>query len=87
MKINRVNITPINPYRNNQMKVEQAKENLQIKTDKIEISSEAKQLSETSPITIERNEKVQSLKAQIESGTYKVDPEKLAQSLLNYYKK
>ncbi|MDN4606789.1 flagellar biosynthesis anti-sigma factor FlgM [Sporosarcina highlanderae] len=87
MKINKVNITPVNPYRTNQMKVEKAKENLQIKTDKIEISAEAKQLSETSPVTIERNERVQSLKAQIESGNYKVDPEKLAKNLLNYYQK
>ncbi|WP_252502379.1 flagellar biosynthesis anti-sigma factor FlgM [Sporosarcina sp. Marseille-Q4943] len=87
MKINKINIPAINPYRTNQIKAEQVKEQAKIKTDKLEISSEAKKLSETSPITTERNERVQQLKAQIESGNYKVDPEKLASNLIKYYKK
>jgi negative regulator of flagellin synthesis FlgM len=87
MKINKINIPPVNPYRTNQLKVEQAKEQAKFKTDKLEISSEAKQLSETSPITTQRNERVQQLKAQIESGNYKVEPEKLAANLIKYYKK
>lgn len=87
MKINKINIPPVNPYRTNQLKAEQAKEQAKIKTDKLEISSEAKQLSETSPITTQRNERVQQLKAEIESGNYKVDAEKLASNLIKYYKK
>lgn len=87
MKINKINIPPVNPYRTNQLKTEQAKEQAKVNTDKLEISSKAKQLSETSPITTERNERVQQLKAQIESGNYKVDAEKLASNLLKYYKK
>ncbi|WP_432357494.1 flagellar biosynthesis anti-sigma factor FlgM [Sporosarcina sp. UB5] len=87
MKINRINIPAVNPYRTNQLKAEHAKEQAQIKTDKLEISSEAKQLSETSPITAKRNERVQQLKAQIESGNYKIEPEKLAANLIKYYKK
>ena len=87
MKINKINIPAINPYKTNQLKAEQAKEQAKIKTDKLEISSEAKQLSEMSPITTERNERVQQLKAQIESGNYKVDPETLASNLIKYYKK
>ncbi|MCM3743888.1 flagellar biosynthesis anti-sigma factor FlgM [Sporosarcina luteola] len=87
MKINKINIPPVNPYRTNQLKTEQAKEQTKIKTDKLEISSQAKQLSETSPITTERNERVQQLKAQIESGTYKVEPEKLAANLIKHFKK
>ena len=87
MKINKINIPAINPYKTNQMKAEQAKQQATIKTDKLEISSAAKQLSETSPITTERNERVQQLKAQIESGNYKVEPETLASNLIKYYKK
>lgn len=87
MKINKINIPAINPYKTNQLKAEHAKEQAKIKTDKLEISSEAKQLSETSPITTERNERVQQLKAQIESGNYKVNPETLASNLIKYYKK
>ncbi|MBD7985187.1 flagellar biosynthesis anti-sigma factor FlgM [Sporosarcina sp. Sa2YVA2] len=87
MKINKINIPPVNPYRANQVKAEQLKEQAKMKTDKLEISSEAKQLSEVSPLTIQRNEKVQQLKAQIESGTYEVDSEKLASNLINYFRK
>lgn len=87
MKINKINIPPVNPYRANQMKAEQVKEQAKVKTDKLEISSQAKQLSEVSPVTIQRNEKVQQLKAQIESGNYEVDPEQLASDLIHYFKK
>lgn len=87
MKINKINIPPVNPYRTNQLKAEQAKEQPKVKADKLEISQQAKQLSETSPVTLERNERVQQLKAQVEAGTYKVEPEKLAASLIKYYKK
>lgn len=87
MKINKINIPAINPYKTNQIKAEQVKQQATIKTDKLEISSAAKQLSETSPITTERNERVQQLKAQIESGNYKVEPETLASNLIKYYKK
>lgn len=87
MKINKINTPAINPYRQAQVKAEQANEQTKVKTDKLEISSEAKQLSEVSPVTIKRNEKVQQLKAQIESGTYQVDAEKLASNLMKYFNK
>ena len=58
-----------------------------MKTDKLEISSEAKQLSEMSSYTVERNERVQEMKAQVDAGTYKVDPEQLADNLISYYNK
>ncbi|MFS0575540.1 flagellar biosynthesis anti-sigma factor FlgM [Sporosarcina sp. 179-K 3D1 HS] len=86
MKINNnMNIPRINPYKSNQIKTEQAKELTKVRADKIEISSEAKQLSETSAFTLERKERVQQLKAQIQDGTYNVDAEKLASNLVNYF--
>ena len=46
MKIHKFNLTPVNPYNANQVKAEQAEQKTQLRTDKLEISSEAKQLSE-----------------------------------------
>lgn len=86
MKIQKVNIPSINPYKTNQLKAEQVEQKAKMKTDKLEISSEAKQLSEISPFTIERNKRVAELKSEIESGTYKVDAEQLASNLAKYYK-
>lgn len=87
MKINKINLPAVNPYKTNQVKAEQAEQKTKMKTDKLEISNEAKQLSEKSSFTIERNERVQQLKAQVESGNYKVDAEQLASNLVKYYKK
>lgn len=85
MKITNNNIQPVNPYRANQVKNEQTKNETAIQKDRLEISNEAKQLSEPSPITAQRNEKVSALKAQIQAGTYKVDAEQLASDLIGYY--
>ncbi|MFJ7932820.1 flagellar biosynthesis anti-sigma factor FlgM [Sporosarcina sp. NPDC096371] len=86
MKIQKFNLPAVNPYKTNQLKAEQMERKSKMGTDKLEISTEAKQLSEASPITIERKERVEQLKAKIESGTYKVDAEQLASNLANYYK-
>lgn len=87
MKINKINIPPVNPYRTNQMKSEQANNQTKMHRDKLEISSQAKQLSEVSTFAAERKERIQELKAQIKSGEYKVEPEKLAENLIKYFKK
>ncbi|HJF33001.1 MAG TPA: flagellar biosynthesis anti-sigma factor FlgM [Sporosarcina psychrophila] len=86
MKIEKFNLPAINPYKANQLKAEQTEQKAKVKTDKLEISSEAKQLSEKSSFTIERNERVQELKAQVQAGTYEVNPEQLAANLVKYFK-
>ena len=48
MKINKVNLPPINPYKANELKAEKAETKVKAQADKLEISSEAKQLSEIS---------------------------------------
>ena len=63
MKIQKFNLPAINPYKANQLKAEQSEQKAKMKTDKLEISSEAKQLSEISPFTVERNERVQAIKS------------------------
>ena len=85
MKITNTNIQPVNPYRTNQVKTEQTKQQETIQKDRLEISNQAKKLSEPSPITAQRNEKVSALKAQIQAGTYKVDPEQLASDMIGYF--
>jgi len=86
MKIQKFNVPPINPYKANQVKAEQSEQQTKMKTDKLEISSEAKKLSETSKFTVGRNERVQELKEQVQAGTYEVNPEQLASNLVKYFK-
>jgi len=86
MKIPKINIPAVNPYKANEMKTEKTAQKVQ-QGDKLEISSEAKKLSEVSSYSLERNEKVQAIKAQVDAGTYKVNPEQLAQKLISYYNK
>ncbi|MFD1926867.1 flagellar biosynthesis anti-sigma factor FlgM [Sporosarcina siberiensis] len=86
MKINNFNMPPVNPYKANQQKVEKTETKVQKQTDKLEISNEAKQLSGIPSFSVERNERVQEIKAQVDAGTYKVDPETIAKNLMNYYK-
>ncbi len=87
MKINNVNLPIVNPYKANESTIQKAKQHVNTQTDKIEISSKAKQLSETSSFTIERNDRIQDIQAQIEAGTYKVDARELAGNLAAYFNK
>jgi negative regulator of flagellin synthesis FlgM len=57
-----------------------------VKTDTVDISDTAKRVSaargELDRIPDVREEKVAELKKQIENGSYKVDPEKIAEKML-----
>lgn len=77
--INRIDAVYQAYQKNNQpAKPEDAKK---VKTDQLELSDEARlQLQK------EKDLKIEQLKAQIESGTYKVDSEKLAEKLLAFWK-
>lgn len=86
MKIQSFKLPAINPYKANQLKAGQLEQKTTVKTDKIEISSVAKQLSEVSSFTVERNERIQQLKGKIDAGTYEVNAEQLASDLAKYYK-
>lgn len=87
MKINKVNIPAINPYRANELKVDQSVQQKTQQADKLEISSEAKELSKMTSYATERKDHVQKIKEQIEAGTYQVNAEDIAKSLIQYYKK
>ncbi len=54
----------------------------------MEISSHAKELQNASDaVTKTRQEKIAQLKADIESGTYKIDSNSIAENIVNFYKK
>ena len=54
----------------------------------LEISSHAKELQNASDaVTKTRQEKIAQLKADIESGTYKIDSNSIAENIVNFYKK
>lgn len=84
MKINPITMRTVNPYQATQRTQKTAeKSSFQ---DKIEISSKAKEMQLSSSYSAERAEKVQQLKADIDSGKYKVDARKVAQDMLKYYR-
>lgn len=87
MKINNLNSMGVNPYKRNLEKNTAAAQKTQSREDKVEISSKAKDLQQSNEVVKARQEKVQAIKTQLESGTYTIDPQAIAKGLLNFYKK
>src|SRR5699024_5617556 len=83
MKINGVNHSNIHPY-HKQMQPPQKDAEIQ-SGDKLDISPEAKQLQQQSRISLERQEKINALKQQIEAGEYEVNPKKAAQTSYEFW--
>lgn len=86
VKITSIGVNGINPYNKQQVNIK-PKETKPNVTDKIEISTTAKELSTSLNYSTDRAQKVQKLKEEIQSGEYKVDTHKVAEDLLNYYRK
>ncbi|WP_342470165.1 flagellar biosynthesis anti-sigma factor FlgM [Ureibacillus sp. FSL K6-3587] len=85
MKINPINTNSVNPY-TKQIRNMNAPKTKSTNMDKIEISDAAKELQVVSDYSTERAEKVQRLKQQIQLGQYKVDPHKVAEDMLRFYR-
>lgn len=85
MKINGIGLNKINPY-NQTKRPLQTNKTGQTFADKLEISSAAKDMKVASEYTDARAERVQQLKAEIESGEYKVNARKVAEDMLKYYR-
>lgn len=77
----------VNPYKRNVDKNTAAEQKPQTKADKVEISSKAIDLQQSNDVSKARQEKVQALKTQLESGNYTIDPKAIATGLVNFYKK
>lgn len=86
MKINNVGVNAVNPYKLQSQKLDAAEQTKKQASDKLEISSVAKELQSSSYST-ERSERIQQLKVDIETGNYKVDANKVAGDLLAFYRK
>lgn len=85
MKINSFGVPAVNPYANQPRPAKEVKPGASF-ADKIEISSAAIEMQGTSTYETTRAERVQQLKADIQSGEYKVDANKVARDMLNYYR-
>lgn len=84
MKVNPFNNVQQNPYRKQVDRSEKVSE-VKAKRDQIEISNVAKELQESNKIEAARQEKVQQLKEQIDSGEYKVDAKAVARKFYEYW--
>ncbi|MCC3379476.1 flagellar biosynthesis anti-sigma factor FlgM [Paenibacillus farraposensis] len=86
MKINETNrIGAINPYQRNMETGRQEEQKKSRRKDEVSISPEAMEMLNRSSDT-DRVKKIQELKQQVVSGTYRVDADKIADKLLPYFK-
>ncbi|MEC5422862.1 flagellar biosynthesis anti-sigma factor FlgM [Virgibacillus sp. C22-A2] len=86
MKIHGPNQTNFNPYKNQVQKQVDHKKEVN-KTDQIEISSQAKHLQGKDNPSAKRAEYIQEIKNAVDSGNYKVNPEKTAEKMIEFWKK
>lgn len=86
MKINGPNQTNFNPYKNQIQKQNEVKKEIN-KKDQIEISSHAKQLQENEKPNAKRAAYVQEIKNAVEAGEYKINHEKTAQKMIDFWSK
>ncbi|MCR2822352.1 flagellar biosynthesis anti-sigma factor FlgM [Lederbergia panacisoli] len=84
MKINPFRSVEMNPYKKQLNKLE--KQPAIAKTDKVEISAEAKEMQKLPSIVKEREVRVAELKNQIQNGNYKVDLKEVAKGIAKFYK-
>lgn len=87
MKINNIGTSGINPYKRQINKLEQVEAASSKKVDKVEISSIAKGLQNVNSVEVERQQKVDELKIQVENGTYKPNSVDIAKGILQFFKK
>lgn len=86
MKINGPNHMNFNPYKNQVQKHSEVNKEIN-KKDQIEISSHAKQLQENEKTNGKRAAYVQEIKDKVASGEYKINYEKTAQKMIDFWSK
>ncbi|MBM7585868.1 negative regulator of flagellin synthesis FlgM [Bacillus pakistanensis] len=86
MKINNIGPSSVNPYKKHlNNNVNESLTSNQKKSDKIEISTKAKEMQEASKLSKERQAKVEDLKIQVQNGTYTPSSKAIAKGLKNFY--
>ncbi|MFP7255440.1 flagellar biosynthesis anti-sigma factor FlgM [Virgibacillus sp. 7505] len=84
MKIQGPNQSGFNPY-TKQLKQQADLQKASQRQDKLEISSEAKRLQEGDKIQASRQSHVEQIKAAVQNGEYKVDAEKTAKKMMDFW--
>jgi negative regulator of flagellin synthesis FlgM len=87
MRINHYNSIQSNPYKKQAPDMRQEKVQPLYKKDEIQISDEAKKLLSSSKFEMERAEKINEIKRQVDSGSYKVDGAKVSKFILDFWGK
>ena len=86
LKIHGSNQPRVNPYQKQLQKYTQTCTEKQVKADQLHISDQAKKMQELGDIHAARAQYVEAIKADVESGIYKVDPNKVAKGILSFWK-
>jgi negative regulator of flagellin synthesis FlgM len=86
MKINNFGTHRVNPYNRQINKLDELKK-AEKPVDKVEISSTAKAMQQLSDVELQRAQKVEDLKIQVQNGTYKPNPQEIAKSIADFYSK
>lgn len=73
-------IQPVNPYRQQEMRQEEAR--TRGKRDQLEISNEALELQRSQETEAERAARIEELKERVQAGTYQVDTGLIAEKLI-----
>ncbi|MFZ0370830.1 MAG: flagellar biosynthesis anti-sigma factor FlgM [Halobacillus sp.] len=84
MRINGPNQSNFNPYTKQVNKQAEVK-NQTKPQDKVEISSQAKQMQSTEKTDPVRQKMIEELKIKVESGNYQADPKETAKNMLNFW--
>lgn len=86
MNIDKVNGSSFIQSYQKQMQVSKTEKTRPIqKEDELQISNQAKEMYGKNIKEVERQEKINALKAQVQSGDYKVDNEKVAEKIYGYW--
>lgn len=86
MNIDKVNGSSFIQSYQKQMQVSKTEKTRPIqKEDELQISNQAKEMYGKNIKEVERQEKINALKAQVQSGDYKVDNEKVAEKIFGYW--
>lgn len=84
MRIQGTNLSKLAAYRTQLQQRGEVKESEKRK-DQLNISNEALKLQENKQSDIERANHVQSIKKAVQSGTYQVETEKVAQKMIDFW--
>ena len=85
LKIHGSNQPNLNPYQKQLQKYTETRTEQHVKVDQLHISDQAKKMQQLSGVPEARQQRVEAIKADVESGNYKVDSEQVAEQILSYW--